>query len=155
MTKKKLPAGEDWTASVYWKQPVFDPAEIGDPNDAGIFMAVGAALSRWEQMEDTLADMFNMFGTDKKQSITNHSHQMGRHMFGMIESSSTRLKLLEVAASLYFARWWGHKAVRDPYVKLLEVSRTHLIGATKLRMAEGYEFRCIEMEDRPKIVVRF
>jgi hypothetical protein len=119
MTKSKQPADEDWTANAYWKQPIFDPSEIGDPNEAGIFMAVGAALSRWEAMEDMLADMFNMFGTDEKQSITHHSAQMGHHMFGMIDSSSTRLKMLEVAASLYFRHWWGHKAVRDPYAKLL------------------------------------
>jgi hypothetical protein len=119
MTKRRQPAGEDWTADAYWKQPIFDPSETGDPNEAGIFMAVGAALSRWEEMEDMLADMFNMFGTDEKQSITSYSAQMGLHMFGMIDSSSTRLKMLDVAASLYFAHWWNHKAVRDPYAKLL------------------------------------
>lgn len=121
MTKVKQPAGEDWTADSYWKQPVFDPAEIGDPVDTGIFMAVGAALSRWEEMEDMLADIFDVFGTDKERSITNHSLQIGRHMFGIIESSSTRLKMLDVAASLYFGHWWNHKAVRDPYTKLLGV----------------------------------
>jgi hypothetical protein len=65
--------------------------------------------------------MFNMFGTDEKQSTTHHSAEIGRHMFGVIDSSSTRLKMLEVAASLYFGHWWGHKAVRDPYAKLLVV----------------------------------
>jgi hypothetical protein len=119
MTKDERPANEDWTADAYWKQPEFDPTETGDQNEAGIFTAVGGALSRWEQMEDALADMFDIFGTDEKQSITIHSLQMGRHMFGMIESSSTRLKMLQVAASLYFAPWWDHKPVCRPYLKLL------------------------------------
>lgn len=120
MAKNEPVSGDDWTAAADWRQPIFDPTETGDPTEAGIFMAVGAALSSWETMEDELANLFNVFGTDKGNTITNHSFQIGRHMFGMMDSSSTRLKMLQVAASLYFGHWWKAKLVNRPYVKLLE-----------------------------------
>ena len=98
MTKKEKRPGEDWTADAYWKQPVFDPTQTGDLNHNDIFQAVGAALSSWEELEDTLANMITGFGTDETNSITVHSHQIQRHMFGMIESSSTHLKMLQVSS---------------------------------------------------------
>jgi hypothetical protein len=69
-------------------------------------------------MEDSLATMFDAFGADENRATSARAALMGRHMFGIIESSSTRLKMLQLAASLYFGHWWGHKPVRQPYVSL-------------------------------------
>jgi len=120
MTKSNQATKQEWMSDAFWQQPTFDPTETGEAGDQGIYLAVGLALSCWEELEDRLADMFDLFGTEQGGKITNHSYQMGRHMFGIMESSSTRIRMLQVAASLYFGHWWSHKPVSDPYTKLFE-----------------------------------
>lgn len=120
MVKDVRPTTEEWTQKAFWKQPDFDPSQTGDPNEVGIFIAVGSALSAWEQMEDHLSSLFQMFCTHGQMEAEFHSHLVMRHLYGMTESSSARLKMLQVTASLYFGHYWEYDLVKRPCLSLFE-----------------------------------
>lgn len=80
----------------HWSRPDIDPQRKGDPTPLELYMAVGAASSAWEQVEENLARLALVFSrvTDAR------SLNAVRHIFGSIESSSVRLNVLSTLAAI-------------------------------------------------------
>lgn len=75
----------------HWNSP--PSKEYGDVTDDAVFLAVGRALSTWEEIEVALANMFALF-------VESYS-DAAKRAFGAISSSSGRREALENAAEMF------------------------------------------------------
>jgi hypothetical protein len=80
------------------------PAEKGDSDDRLIFYAVGRALTEWEQVENTCAQLFAIFVS----ATYRQAYQAPAvRAYGCIVGVKSRSAMLREAGRAYFAR---HKA---------------------------------------------
>ena len=77
------------------------PAGHGDQQEETLYAAVGRALSRWEELEEDLADLFAGF-VGAKQRVHDSNNPACR-AYGSIPNFSTRADMLNAAADAFFA----------------------------------------------------
>lgn len=91
----------------YWaREP---PSKKGDPDPNIIAQAVGHALSRWEQADWALADLFLLMS----ECMGTNSYNAVRRAYGSIESNSGRRNAVLAAAEIYFGAYWENKFVKQ------------------------------------------
>jgi hypothetical protein len=122
-----------------WEIPEAPAPEAADENIAAVYAAVGAALSAWERMEESLAQLFSIF-------IGLHSGSIAaERAYGSVSSFVSRRVMIEQAAEVYFRDHPDAKsqAVFDDIVELAEgfYARRNDIAHAKamsfLRQADG------------------
>jgi hypothetical protein len=141
MPKRTAQASADWTKDVFWGLPSFDPSHLGDTHEFTIHMAVGRALSAWEQMEDHLGNLFLQLSAPRGQP-DNHSYLVARHLFGLTQSSMGRIVLLRATAELYFQHYWKNGSVKKPYNDVLNA-----VGWASHRRNEIAHGRTIQVQN--------
>ena len=67
-----------------------------------MYEAVGAALSAWERVEESIAKLALVFSRVKDAEAATAV----RHIFGSIESSSVRLNVVQTLAEIHFGQFW-------------------------------------------------
>jgi hypothetical protein len=87
----------------YWKRPNIDHSTSGDSEVAPIYLAVGEALSMWEQAECSLATMYQIMCCIKDSSAINAVLRA----FGSIESSAGQREALTAVAEIHFGHYWN------------------------------------------------
>lgn len=96
------------TPHEYWRRP--PPKDRGDPDSTGIHLAVGMALSKWEDMENNFAWLFGIFCQSGSSAP--------QRAYGSLASANARRDALWSAAVIYFE---DHKIAQEDRdrVKLL------------------------------------
>lgn len=83
----------------------------GDADSDLLYVAVGRALSQWEELETGLSELFATF-------VESRSIAAAR-AYGTVASAQGRFDLLDAAAEVYFAA----RAGRDDYRQIIKVLR--------------------------------
>jgi hypothetical protein len=132
----------------YWSSPRIDLKRQGDPSVIAIFCAVGAALSCWEGVEESLSTLYLVL-TDCREANTANAV---RRSFGSIENNSTRLSVIEAAAEVYFGHAWTKASIKRSFdaigkaVKLASYIRNEIahgkaaIGGATPETPDGHAF---------------
>jgi hypothetical protein len=130
----------------YWKRPTSSPK--GDDCQDPIYKAVGLALSRWEEADQDLADLFLIFTCEaSKQKVDDRVRNAVRRSYGAIISNSGRRLAVEAAAEVYFSFW---SEFEKPITKSLMAVLTVVQRASKLRddIAHGIVWPYMTVETR-------
>ena len=108
-------------SEAYWERP--DAGNQGNPNASQVYEAVGFALTRWELMEEALAELYlALVGAPKA------SDNPTRRAFGSIESNSGRRKAIDAAAEAFLGQHWNDKDIRAAFVWI-----TYFVGTASKR----------------------
>lgn len=110
----------------HWNSP--PSKEYGDVTDDAVFLAVGRALSTWEEIEVALANMFALF-------VESYS-DAAKRAFGAISSSSGRREALENAAEM-FASMQGDDFPKKTSTRSFPTLRRRPEEGTKLPTASS------------------
>ena len=120
MAKKKSGVTPEMHQKAYWASPTVDPTKVGATSGDNIFLAVGRALTFWERAEESLAYLYiALLGHDGNQAPFGQRDAIFRS-FGMVDANSTRRKMIEEIAPIYFARFWAEKKVSEPFTNLMK-----------------------------------
>lgn len=90
-------------------QPLAGP---GDQREETLYAAVGRALSRWEELEEDLADLFAGFVGSKER--VHDSNNPACRAYGSIPNFNSRADMLSAAADAFFENF-GRPDVQITY----------------------------------------
>lgn len=117
MASKKQ-ANRYWFPADFWDRPKSkERGDTGSDAAVKIYHAVGFALSTWEEVEHTLADLFILMmecRTGSKNEVA------ARRAYGSIDSNSGRRKIIEAVAEVYFFRAWSNPYLQKPTLELIK-----------------------------------
>jgi hypothetical protein len=113
----------------YWIRPRPQPHD-GDDDANKIYAAVGFALSCWESLETSLADLFIMLAEPYSISAI----KILRCTYGAIGFNPGRRQAVEFAGELYFGKYW--KTTKRSFNRIL----SHIDRASQRRddIAHGH-----------------
>src|SRR5437016_4893458 len=83
-----------------WDIPPIPETANADPDD--IFRAVGGALSGWESVEHTLADIFTLLVEAKPPPVPFDIMTPAARAYGSVVSFQARSAMVEAAARVFF-----------------------------------------------------
>jgi hypothetical protein len=113
MGSKKQTVSEKLFPDNFFARPDSQPQ--GDGTADAIYLAVGAALSNWEEMEEALASLyFALTGSDTAAAY----HAIMR-TYGSIESNTGRRKALESVAHVYLISHFDEDYIKKPFNDLI------------------------------------
>lgn len=97
----------------YWARPA--NKNQGDADVDTVYRAVGYALSRWENVEETLEQVFvNVCETERSSS------NPIKRAFGAVESGSVRRNMILAAAAAFLGHLWEDKDIRLSFFRVIE-----------------------------------
>jgi hypothetical protein len=97
----------------FWKRP--QPSPKGDPDGNMIYLAVGSALSAWEEAEGELANLFCYVTRATADAV---SYRAVYRAYGTIHTSTGRREAITAAAEIHFGPNWDK--VRKSFTGVLE-----------------------------------
>jgi hypothetical protein len=97
----------------FWKRP--EPSPKGDPDGNMICLAVGQAISAWEEAEGALATLFCFVTRATTDTV---SYRAVYRAYGTIHTSNGRREAIAAAAEIHFGSYWDK--VRKPFTEVLE-----------------------------------
>jgi hypothetical protein len=115
---RRRAVSRDWIEGVELKNPweVRPQAEFGDRDPNDLFVAIGKALTEWENVEWSLAELFAVVVSARSKSVF---WQPAVQAYGSIVSFNGRCEMLRVAGEAYFStrKQRAHRA--DDFKKLV------------------------------------
>ena len=79
---------------------VRESSDQGDENEEVLFAAIGRAISKWEELEEDLADLFSLL-VGSKELVHDPSNPASR-VYGKVPNFSALAEMLDAAAEAFF-----------------------------------------------------
>jgi hypothetical protein len=111
------------------------PSLLGDETEDTLYAAVGRALSRWEELEEDLADLFTCF-MGSEEVVHDPRHPACR-VYGSVPGFTTRADMLEAAAGAFFEKY-NHPEIRRRCEEAIKQCRK--LSARRNDIAHGSRF---------------